>query len=171
MAHTKLLAVRAAGPPGSAGRLALGQLLCLCVGPVHTGFSLVSSQALNITQLTRSASLCRSPDEPLTGGLGGCASGGSHSPYSLERAAHVNPDSPEASSKKLEKEVTLAAQRAGEQEEPRKQFDLSYGSEYEHCHIHTGSGEFHGTRGLGVPWGYSGDVGLGSLPLCVPETA
>uniref|UniRef100_H0VFM3 Proline rich coiled-coil 2B n=1 Tax=Cavia porcellus TaxID=10141 RepID=H0VFM3_CAVPO len=70
----------------------------------------------------------RSPDEPLTGGLGGCASGGSHSPYSLERAAHVNPDSPEASSKKLEKEVTLAAQRAGEQEEPRKQFDLSYGS-------------------------------------------
>ncbi|XP_021117507.1 protein PRRC2B isoform X3 [Heterocephalus glaber] len=70
----------------------------------------------------------RSPDEPLTGGLGGCSSGSSHSPYALERGTHANPDSPEATSKKTEKEAMLAAQRAGEQEEARKQFDLSYGN-------------------------------------------
>ncbi|XP_023556075.1 protein PRRC2B isoform X10 [Octodon degus] len=70
----------------------------------------------------------RSPDEPLPGGLGSCSSGSSHSPYALERAAHATPDSAEATSKKTEKESVLASQRAGEQEEARKQFDLSYGN-------------------------------------------
>lgn len=70
----------------------------------------------------------RCPDEPLAGGLGGCSGGSSHSPYALERATHTNPDGPETTSKKTEKEALLAAQRAGEQEEARKQFDLSYGS-------------------------------------------
>uniref|UniRef100_A0A8C5ZC94 Proline rich coiled-coil 2B n=1 Tax=Marmota marmota marmota TaxID=9994 RepID=A0A8C5ZC94_MARMA len=69
----------------------------------------------------------RSPDEALPGGLG-CSSGNGHSPYTLERATHANADSPEATSKKAEKESVLAVQRAGEQEEARKQFDLSYGS-------------------------------------------
>ncbi|XP_013362062.1 PREDICTED: protein PRRC2B isoform X6 [Chinchilla lanigera] len=63
----------------------------------------------------------RSPDEPLAGGLGGCSSGSNHSPY-------ASPDSPEATSKRTEKEAVLAAQRAGEQDEVRKQFDLSYGN-------------------------------------------
>ncbi|XP_010625683.1 protein PRRC2B isoform X6 [Fukomys damarensis] len=70
----------------------------------------------------------RCPDEPLAGGLGGCSGGSSHSPYALERATHANPDGPETTSKKTEKEALLAAQRTGEQEEARKQFDLSYGS-------------------------------------------
>ncbi|XP_041531069.1 protein PRRC2B isoform X13 [Microtus oregoni] len=66
----------------------------------------------------------RSPEEALPGGLGG-----SHSSYALERTAHASSDSPEATSKKAEKEATLAAQRAGEQqEEARKQFDLGYGN-------------------------------------------
>ncbi|XP_075841921.1 protein PRRC2B isoform X12 [Microtus pennsylvanicus] len=66
----------------------------------------------------------RSPEEALPGGLGG-----SHSSYALERTTHASSDSPEASSKKAEKEATLAAQRAGEQqEEARKQFDLGYGN-------------------------------------------
>lgn len=72
--------------------------------------------------------LCRSPEEALPGGLG--CSGGSHSSYALERTTHASSDSPEATSKKAEKEAALAAQRAGEQqEEARKQFDLGYGSE------------------------------------------
>ncbi|XP_006834950.1 PREDICTED: protein PRRC2B [Chrysochloris asiatica] len=70
----------------------------------------------------------RSPEETLPGGLGGCSSGSSHSPYVLERAAHANSDIPEASSKKAEKEAKLAAQRAGEQGETMKQFDLNYGN-------------------------------------------
>uniref|UniRef100_A0A8D2E301 Proline rich coiled-coil 2B n=1 Tax=Sciurus vulgaris TaxID=55149 RepID=A0A8D2E301_SCIVU len=69
----------------------------------------------------------RSPDDALPGGLG-CSSGSGHSPYALERATHTNSDGPEATSKKAEKEAMLAIQRAGEQEETRKQFDLSYGS-------------------------------------------
>ncbi|XP_031225643.1 protein PRRC2B isoform X6 [Mastomys coucha] len=64
----------------------------------------------------------RSPDEVLPGGLG------SHSPYALERTTHSSSDGPETTSKKAEKEVSLAAQRAGEQEESRKQFDLGYGN-------------------------------------------
>uniref|UniRef100_A0A2K5D210 Proline rich coiled-coil 2B n=1 Tax=Aotus nancymaae TaxID=37293 RepID=A0A2K5D210_AOTNA len=70
----------------------------------------------------------RSPDEALPGGLSGCSSGSGHSPYALERAAHANADLPEASSKKADKEAKLAAQRAGEQGEAMKQFDLNYGS-------------------------------------------
>nr|XP_054093239.1 protein PRRC2B isoform X17 [Callithrix jacchus] len=70
----------------------------------------------------------RSPDEALPGGLSGCSSGSSHSPYALERAAHASADLPEASSKKAEKEAKLVAQRPGEQGEAMKQFDLNYGS-------------------------------------------
>ncbi|XP_055456891.1 protein PRRC2B isoform X11 [Psammomys obesus] len=68
----------------------------------------------------------RSPDEALPGGLG-CSSG-NHSSYALERTTHASSDSPETTSKKAEKEASLAAQRAGEQEEARKQFDLGYGN-------------------------------------------
>ncbi|XP_034350103.1 protein PRRC2B isoform X8 [Arvicanthis niloticus] len=64
----------------------------------------------------------RSPDEALPGGLG------SHSPYALERTTHASSDGPETTSKKADKEVSLAAQRAAEQEEARKQFDLGYGN-------------------------------------------
>ncbi|XP_023371893.1 protein PRRC2B isoform X8 [Otolemur garnettii] len=70
----------------------------------------------------------RSPDEALPGGLSGCSSGSSHSPCSLDRAAHASTDVSEASSKKAEKEAKLAAQRAGEQGETMKQFDLNYGN-------------------------------------------
>ncbi|XP_008586265.1 PREDICTED: protein PRRC2B isoform X2 [Galeopterus variegatus] len=70
----------------------------------------------------------RSPDEALPGGLGTCSSGSGHSPYTLERAAHASADIPEASSKKAEKEAKLTAQRAGEQGETMKQFDLNYGN-------------------------------------------
>ncbi|XP_062063341.1 protein PRRC2B isoform X7 [Lepus europaeus] len=70
----------------------------------------------------------RSPDEALPGGLSGCNSGSGHSPYALERATHANSASPEATTKKAEKEATLAVQRASEQGEARKQFDLSYGT-------------------------------------------
>ncbi|KAM5299288.1 protein PRRC2B isoform 4-T4 [Ctenodactylus gundi] len=69
----------------------------------------------------------RSPDEALPGGLGSGSSGSSHSAYALERAARASPDSPEATSKQAE-EATLMAQRASEQEEACKQFDLSYGN-------------------------------------------
>ncbi|CAK7291673.1 Protein PRRC2B [Vulpes lagopus] len=67
----------------------------------------------------------RSPDEALPGGLG-CSGGSSH--YALERAAHATSDIPEASCEKTEKEAKLAAQRAGEQGETMKQFDLNYGN-------------------------------------------
>ncbi|XP_058380311.1 protein PRRC2B isoform X11 [Diceros bicornis minor] len=67
----------------------------------------------------------RSPDEALPGGLG-CSSGSSH--YTLDRAARATSDIPEASCEKAEKEAKLAAQRAGEQGETIKQFDLSYGN-------------------------------------------
>ncbi|XP_072604433.1 protein PRRC2B isoform X8 [Vulpes vulpes] len=67
----------------------------------------------------------RSPDEALPGGLG-CSGGSSH--YALERAAHATSDIPEASCEKAEKEAKLAAQRAGEQGETMKQFDLNYGN-------------------------------------------
>ncbi|XP_053415265.1 protein PRRC2B isoform X15 [Nycticebus coucang] len=70
----------------------------------------------------------RSPDEALPGGLSGCSSGSSHSPCSLDRAAHASTDVSEASSKKAEKEAKLAAQRAGELGETMKQFDLNYGN-------------------------------------------
>lgn len=72
-------------------------------------------------ELTRASFLYRSPDEALPGGVGS-----SH--YTLERAAHATSDTPEASCEKAE-EAKLAAQRAGEQGETRKQFDLNYGSE------------------------------------------
>lgn len=77
-------------------------------------------------ELTRSSFLYRSPEEALPGGLG-CSGGSSH--YTLERAAHATSDVPEAPCEKAEKEAKLAAQRAGEQGETLKQFDLNYGSE------------------------------------------
>uniref|UniRef100_A0A452UW80 Proline rich coiled-coil 2B n=1 Tax=Ursus maritimus TaxID=29073 RepID=A0A452UW80_URSMA len=67
----------------------------------------------------------RSPEEALPGGLG-CSGGSSH--YALERAAHATSDVPEAPCEKAEKEAKLAAQRAGEQGETLKQFDLNYGN-------------------------------------------
>ncbi|XP_026959900.1 protein PRRC2B [Sagmatias obliquidens] len=67
----------------------------------------------------------RSPDDSLPGGLG-CSSGSGH--YTLERAAHATSDIPEASCEKAEKEAQLAAQRAGEQGETMKPFDLNYGN-------------------------------------------
>ncbi|XP_075416732.1 protein PRRC2B isoform X11 [Tenrec ecaudatus] len=69
----------------------------------------------------------RSPEEALPGGLSGCSSGSSHT-YSLDRAARVNSDGPEGSSKKSEKEATLAAHRTGEPGETLKQCELSYGN-------------------------------------------
>uniref|UniRef100_A0A250Y7Z5 Protein PRRC2B n=1 Tax=Castor canadensis TaxID=51338 RepID=A0A250Y7Z5_CASCN len=70
----------------------------------------------------------RSPDEALPGGLG-CSGGSSHSSScALERATHASSQSSEATSKKTEKEAALAAQRASEQEEARKPFDLGYGN-------------------------------------------
>ncbi|XP_037348794.1 protein PRRC2B isoform X3 [Talpa occidentalis] len=68
----------------------------------------------------------RSPEEALPGGLGGCSGGSGH--YPLERAAHGSVDIPEAACEKAEKGAQLAAQRAGEQGEAMKQFDLNYGS-------------------------------------------
>ncbi|EFB25088.1 hypothetical protein PANDA_003261, partial [Ailuropoda melanoleuca] len=67
----------------------------------------------------------RSPEEALPGGLG-CSGASSH--YALERAAHATSDVPEAPCEKAEKEAKLAAQRAGEQGETMKQFDLNYGN-------------------------------------------
>ncbi|XP_024617989.1 protein PRRC2B [Neophocaena asiaeorientalis asiaeorientalis] len=67
----------------------------------------------------------RSPDDTLPGGLG-CSSGSGH--YTLERAAHATSDIPEASCEKADKEAQLAAQRAGEQGETMKPFDLNYGN-------------------------------------------
>jgi len=67
----------------------------------------------------------RPPDEALPGGLG-CSGGSSH--YALDRAAHAASDVPEAPCEKAEKEAKLAAQRAGEQGETMKQFDLNYGN-------------------------------------------
>eukprot|EP00069_Balaena_mysticetus_P006639 bmy_05360T0 len=67
----------------------------------------------------------RSPDDTLPGGLG-CSSGSGH--YTLERAARATSDIPEASCEKAEKEAQLAAQRAGEQGETVKPFDLNYGN-------------------------------------------
>ncbi|XP_066112006.1 protein PRRC2B isoform X5 [Saccopteryx bilineata] len=66
----------------------------------------------------------RSPEEAMPGGLG-CGSGSGH--YTLERAAHATSDVPEAC-EKVDKEVTSASQRAGEQGETMKQFDLNYGN-------------------------------------------
>lgn len=62
----------------------------------------------------------RTPDEALPGGHSG------H--YPLERAVHATADAPEAAREEAE-EAGLAAPRAGEQGEARKQFDLNYGSE------------------------------------------
>ncbi|XP_057403583.1 protein PRRC2B isoform X16 [Balaenoptera acutorostrata] len=67
----------------------------------------------------------RSPDDTLPGGLG-CSSGSGH--YTLERAAHATSDIPEASCEKAEEAAQLAAQRAGEQGETMKPFDLNYGN-------------------------------------------
>ncbi|KAG8509475.1 Protein PRRC2B [Galemys pyrenaicus] len=67
----------------------------------------------------------RSPEEALPGGLAGCSGGSGH--YSLERTAPGGVDIPEASREKAEQGAPLAAQRAGEQAEAMKQFDLSYG--------------------------------------------
>uniref|UniRef100_A0A452QXR5 Proline rich coiled-coil 2B n=1 Tax=Ursus americanus TaxID=9643 RepID=A0A452QXR5_URSAM len=55
------------------------------------------------------------------------AKSGGSSHYTLERAAHATSDVPEAPCEKAEKEAKLAAQRAGEQGETLKQFDLNYG--------------------------------------------
>lgn len=94
--------------------------------------SLLLPQPGAASELTRSSFLYRSPDEALPGGLGS-----SH--YTLERAAHATADIPEASCEKAEKEAKLAAQRAGEQGETMKQFDLNYGSE-------SGASRFEGRR-------------------------
>ncbi|XP_049486505.1 protein PRRC2B isoform X10 [Panthera uncia] len=67
----------------------------------------------------------RSPDEALPAGLG-CSSGSSH--YVLERVAHGASDIPEASCETAEEAAKLVAQRAGEQGETMKQFDLNYGN-------------------------------------------
>ncbi|XP_078292472.1 protein PRRC2B isoform X9 [Panthera onca] len=67
----------------------------------------------------------RSPDEALPAGLG-CSSGSSH--YVLERVAHGASDVPEASCETAEEAAKLVAQRAGEQGETMKQFDLNYGN-------------------------------------------
>ncbi|XP_045324072.1 protein PRRC2B isoform X10 [Leopardus geoffroyi] len=67
----------------------------------------------------------RSPDETLPAGLG-CSSGSSH--YVLERVAHGASDIPEASCETAEEAAKLVAQRAGEQGETMKQFDLNYGN-------------------------------------------
>ncbi|XP_044898852.1 protein PRRC2B isoform X10 [Felis catus] len=67
----------------------------------------------------------RSPDEALPAGLG-CGSGSSH--YVLERVAHGASDIPEASCETAEEAAKLVAQRAGEQGETMKQFDLNYGN-------------------------------------------
>ncbi|XP_045879590.1 protein PRRC2B isoform X7 [Meles meles] len=68
----------------------------------------------------------RSPDEALPGGLGGGGGGSGH--YALERPAHATSDAPDAPCEKAEKEAKLAVQRAGEQGETMKQFDLNYGN-------------------------------------------
>lgn len=68
----------------------------------------------------------RSPDEALPGGLGGGGGGSDH--YALERPAHATSDAPDVPCEKAEKEAKLAVQRAGEQGETMKQFDLSYGN-------------------------------------------
>ncbi|XP_035920233.1 protein PRRC2B isoform X11 [Lynx canadensis] len=67
----------------------------------------------------------RSPDEALPAGLS-CSSGSSH--YVLERVAHGASDIPEASCETAEEAAKLVAQRAGEQGETMKQFDLNYGN-------------------------------------------
>ncbi|XP_058549758.1 protein PRRC2B isoform X9 [Neofelis nebulosa] len=67
----------------------------------------------------------RSPDEALPAGLG-CSSGSGH--YVLERVAHGASDIPEASCETAEEAAKLVAQRAGEQGETMKQFDLNYGN-------------------------------------------
>lgn len=87
--------------------------------------------SLSSPELTRPSFLYRSPDEALPGGLG-CSSGSGH--YTLERAAHATSEPPEASCEKAE-EATLGAQRAGEQAEATKQFDLSYGRESVASHL------------------------------------
>lgn len=99
----------------------------MCGPCVLKVFLIPFPQPLSDGELTASTFLCRSPDEALPGGLG-CSSG-NHSSYALERTTHASSDGPETTSKKTEKEASLAAQRAGEQEEARKQFDLGYGSE------------------------------------------
>uniref|UniRef100_A0A8C7BLW4 Proline rich coiled-coil 2B n=1 Tax=Neovison vison TaxID=452646 RepID=A0A8C7BLW4_NEOVI len=68
----------------------------------------------------------RCPDEALPGGLGGGGGGSGH--YALERPAHATSDAPDVPCEKAEKEAKLAVQRAGEQGETMKQFDLSYGN-------------------------------------------
>lgn len=106
-------------------------------------FSLLP-QPLVTSELTRPSFLCRSPDDTLPGGLG-CSSGSGH--YTLERAAHATSDIPETSCEKAEKEAQLAAQRAGEQGEAMKPFDLNYGSE---CHLTSSGEEESGPNG--EPW-------------------
>ncbi|XP_029776088.1 protein PRRC2B isoform X4 [Suricata suricatta] len=67
----------------------------------------------------------RSPDDALPAGLA-CSSGSSH--YVLERATHGASDLPEASRETAEDAAKLVAQRAGDQGETMKQFDLNYGN-------------------------------------------
>lgn len=118
--------------------------LCACCACMCSfSFSLLP-QPLVTSELTRPSFLCRSPDDSLPGGLG-CSSGSGH--YTLERAAHATSDIPEASCEKAEKEAQLAAQRAGEQGETMKPFDLNYGSE---CHLTSSGEEESGPHG--EPW-------------------
>lgn len=53
----------------------------------------------------------------------------------LERVAHGASDIPEASCETAEEAAKLVAQRAGEQGETMKQFDLNYGSESVPSHL------------------------------------
>ncbi|KAM8801990.1 protein PRRC2B isoform 5-T6 [Rhynchonycteris naso] len=93
------------------------------------GYMALQSKSYSLPHLKSSDTLAmdmhvRSPEEALPGGLG-CGSGSGH--YTLERAAHATSDVPEAC-EKGDKEVTSASQRAGEQGETMKQFDLNYGN-------------------------------------------
>lgn len=108
---------------GAVGDIGTGQGTCACCALRQ--FSLSSPSQPAVTSELMRSFLYRTPDEALPGGLG-CSSGSGH--YTLERAAHATSDIPEASCEKAE-ETTLAAQRAGEQGEAMKQFDLNYGSE------------------------------------------
>lgn len=110
--------------------------MCLC------GFAFpLLPRALDPAELTGLLLPYRSPDEALPGGLG-CTSGSSH--YALERAAHAPSDVPDAACEKAEKEAQLAVQRADEQGEALKQFDLNYGSK---CCLTSSGGEDPGKTG------------------------
>lgn len=123
---------------------------CVRLGAVHTcgvSFPLLTRPAA-ASKLTRSSFLYRSPDEALPGGLGGGGGGSGH--YALERPAHATSDAPDAPCEKAEKEAKLAVQRAGEQGETMKQFDLNYGSE-------SVLSRLQGEEEQRPPWGCGGE--------------